>query len=141
MTRRMAGSSLSGERMGFANVIEGRGIVQGAEIAGIAVEKVHVDGPQGVRGRNSDNSKLREVLGWEPQISLERGLAKTYAWIEGQVRASVNAPSAATANAVRIELRRICNKSPVAKASKNERGMMFRVKPTVVVSLAFSAYF
>lgn len=58
-----------------------------AEIAGIEIEKRHVPGPQGVRGRNSDNSRLREVLGWEPQISLRDGLARTYAWIEAQVRA------------------------------------------------------
>ena len=56
-----------------------------ADIAGIEVEKKHIPGPQGVRGRNSDNSRLREVLGWEPEISLEDGLAKTYAWIETQV--------------------------------------------------------
>jgi GDP-D-mannose 3', 5'-epimerase len=56
-----------------------------ANAAGIHIEKEHVPGPQGVRGRNSDNSKLREVLGWEPQISLEEGLALTYAWIESQV--------------------------------------------------------
>jgi GDP-D-mannose 3', 5'-epimerase len=47
----------------------------------------HVDGPQGVRGRNSDNTRLREVLGWEPQISLEDGLVGTYRWIEEQVSA------------------------------------------------------
>lgn len=57
-----------------------------AEIAGIKVGKKYVDGPQGVRGRNSDNTQLREVLGWEPQISLETGLADTYKWIEEQVR-------------------------------------------------------
>lgn len=56
-----------------------------AKVAGISIEKRHVDGPQGVRGRNSDNTKLREVLGWEPSISLEDGLARTYAWIEEQV--------------------------------------------------------
>jgi len=56
-----------------------------ADIAGIKIVKKHVDGPQGVRGRNSDNSRLREVLGWTPEISLEDGLAKTYAWIEEQV--------------------------------------------------------
>jgi nucleoside-diphosphate-sugar epimerase len=49
----------------------------------------HVDGPQGVRGRNSDNSRLRHVLGWEPQIDLEEGLAPTYRWIEGQVSESL----------------------------------------------------
>ena len=47
---------------------------------------VHVDGPQGVRGRNSDNSRLREVLGWEPAIDLEEGLIPTYRWIEKQVK-------------------------------------------------------
>jgi GDP-D-mannose 3', 5'-epimerase len=60
-----------------------------AEIAGISIAKSHVDGPQGVRGRNSDNTKLRQVLGWEPQISLEDGLRRTYVWIEDQVSASV----------------------------------------------------
>lgn len=45
----------------------------------------HIDGPQGVRGRNSDNSRLREVLGWEPGVALEQGLIPTYRWIEKQV--------------------------------------------------------
>jgi len=57
-----------------------------ADIAGVQIVKKHVPGPQGVRGRNSDNTRLREVLGWEPEISLEEGLARTYAWIEGEVR-------------------------------------------------------
>jgi len=57
-----------------------------ANIAGITITKKHIDGPQGVRGRNSDNSLLREVLGWEPLISLEDGLTTTYKWIEEQVR-------------------------------------------------------
>jgi nucleoside-diphosphate-sugar epimerase len=57
-----------------------------AGIAGIPIHKKHIDGPQGVRGRNSDNSRLRTVLGWEPQVSLEDGLRTTYAWIEEQVR-------------------------------------------------------
>jgi GDP-D-mannose 3', 5'-epimerase len=52
------------------------------------LELVHVEGPQGVRGRNSDNSRLREVLGWEPEISLEEGLEPTYRWIEEQVERS-----------------------------------------------------
>jgi GDP-D-mannose 3',5'-epimerase len=60
-----------------------------AACAGIQVTRRHVAGPQGVRGRNSDNTRLREVLGWEPRISLEDGLAATYAWIEAQVRSSV----------------------------------------------------
>jgi Nucleoside-diphosphate-sugar epimerases len=57
-----------------------------AEIAGVSIKKNHIDGPQGVRGRNSDNTKLRQVLGWEPSISLEEGLTKTYEWIERQVQ-------------------------------------------------------
>ena len=56
-----------------------------ARIAGIRISKRHVAGPQGVRGRNSDNTRLREVLKWEPQISLEEGLVRTYQWIENQV--------------------------------------------------------
>lgn len=57
-----------------------------AEIAGIEIVKKHVPGPQGVRGRNSDNTRLRQVLSWEPEISLEEGLARTYTWIEEQVQ-------------------------------------------------------
>ncbi|MBW3660432.1 MAG: NAD-dependent epimerase/dehydratase family protein [Gemmatimonadetes bacterium] len=56
-----------------------------ADAAGIEIVKRHVPGPQGVRGRNSDNTRLAEVLGWTPGISLEDGLARTYAWIEDEV--------------------------------------------------------
>ena len=49
--------------------------------------------PQGVRGRNSDNSRLRQVLGWEPQVSLEEGLALTYCWIEGELRRAGRLPA------------------------------------------------
>ncbi len=78
-----------------------------AEIAGVRIVKRHVPGPQGVRGRNSDNTRLRQVLGWEPRISLEEGLARTYAWIEQQVRARLERaerrelPAAALATAER----------------------------------------
>jgi nucleoside-diphosphate-sugar epimerase len=64
-----------------------------AAIAGIEVAKRHVPGPQGVRGRNSDNTLLRRVLDWEPQASLEEGLSITYAWIEEQVGARLEAMS------------------------------------------------
>ncbi len=60
-----------------------------AACAGIDVALRHVPGPQGVRGRNSDNTRLRQVLGWEPRMSLEEGLSLTYAWIERQVTASL----------------------------------------------------
>lgn len=55
------------------------------DIAGVVLAKRQVPGPQGVRGRNSDNTLLREVLGWSPEISLEEGLSRTYSWIEQQV--------------------------------------------------------
>jgi nucleoside-diphosphate-sugar epimerase len=68
-----------------------------AAVAGIKVRLIHIPGPQGVRGRNSDNKLLREVLEWEPEISLEDGLAKTYAWIEAQVASRLNAVNLANA--------------------------------------------
>ncbi len=68
-----------------------------AEIAGVRIVKKHVPGPMGVRGRNSDNTLLRQVLGWEPEITLEQGLARTFAWIEQQVRESMLVSSASEA--------------------------------------------
>ena len=56
-----------------------------AGVAGKRVRIVHVDGPQGVRGRNSDNELCRAVLNWEPPTSLCHGLAPTYAWVAQQV--------------------------------------------------------
>jgi len=58
-----------------------------AGIAGIRIVKKHVPGPQGVRGRNSDNTLVESVLGWRPLISLEEGLGRTYEWVEERVRA------------------------------------------------------
>ena len=55
-------------------------------IAGVRVNKTHVPGSQGIRGRNSDNTRLKEVLRWAPQTSLEEGLRRTYLWVEKQVR-------------------------------------------------------
>ena len=63
-----------------------------ADAAGIEIERVHIDGPMGVRGRNSDNTKLREVLGWEPSIPLEEGLKPTYAWIRAELEAQGRLP-------------------------------------------------
>lgn len=55
------------------------------EIGGIELErKYDLDAPKGVAGRNSDNTFIRQVLGWEPGTPLKDGLAKTYAWIERQ---------------------------------------------------------
>jgi GDP-D-mannose 3', 5'-epimerase len=57
-----------------------------AKIARIKIRKKYIQGPQGVRGRNSDNSRLRMVLDWEPRVTLEEGLSRTYDWIEQMVR-------------------------------------------------------
>jgi nucleoside-diphosphate-sugar epimerase len=56
-------------------------------IAGKRLEKRHIPGPLGVRGRNSDNRLIEEKLGWRPEQPLSAGLAITYAWVESQVRA------------------------------------------------------
>ena len=57
-----------------------------AAAAGKQIRKRHnLTAPQGVRGRNSDNSRLREVLQWEPEVSLEDGLRRTYEWIREEL--------------------------------------------------------
>ena len=62
------------------------------DIAGIkAPRRYKLDAPQGVRGRNSDNTLFRSVYGWEPSISLREGLEKTYAWIHDQMSAQTRA--------------------------------------------------
>ncbi len=63
-----------------------------AKVAGIKITIKHIPGPQGVRGRNSDNTRLREVLKWEPQLTLEEGLEHTYTWIEQQVSRKLGLP-------------------------------------------------
>ena len=61
-----------------------------AKVAGKAVSKRHkLDAPLGVRGRNSNNDLIREKLGWDYQLTLEEGLARTYAWINGQVKKEI----------------------------------------------------
>ena len=59
-----------------------------SNIAGKELVKKHVDGPTGVRGRNSDNALIQERLAWKPRYSLEQGLRPTYEWISEQVRGS-----------------------------------------------------
>jgi GDP-D-mannose 3',5'-epimerase len=56
------------------------------EVAGKDLDIVHIDGPQGVRGRNSDNTLMEEMLRWTPNGSLRDGVEKTYRWIEEQVQ-------------------------------------------------------
>jgi GDP-D-mannose 3', 5'-epimerase len=60
------------------------------EIAGLKLKRrYNLKAPKGVNGRNSDNARIREILGWEPSISLREGLEKTYAWIYDQMAAPV----------------------------------------------------
>ncbi len=55
------------------------------KIAGVKLKYRHVPGNVGVRGRNSDNSLFKELYGWEPEVSMEEGLKKTYEWIKIQM--------------------------------------------------------
>jgi nucleoside-diphosphate-sugar epimerase len=70
-------------------------------VAGVAGKTIHksydLTKPQGVRGRNSDNSRLRKVLGWEPSVSLEDGLAETYRFIVSELRLTGQLPAVQTA--------------------------------------------
>jgi GDP-D-mannose 3',5'-epimerase len=56
-----------------------------AEVSDKIVTKIHIDGPLGVRGRNSNNDLIREKLGWDYEQTLEEGICKTYNWIKGQI--------------------------------------------------------
>ena len=70
-----------------------------ADISGKTITKKHdLSKPQGVRGRNSDNSRLREVLGWEPGTTLRDGLTATYSWIESQLQAAGRVPDRLTSH-------------------------------------------
>ena len=65
------------------------------EFAGIELERDYdLDAPKGVRGRNSDNTLIQQVLGWQPAIGLREGLQKTYDWIQDQMTGAAPAPFA-----------------------------------------------
>jgi len=57
-----------------------------SKVAGKVITKKHIDGPLGVRGRNSNNDLIREKLNWNYSMTLEEGIAKTYDWINSQLR-------------------------------------------------------
>lgn len=65
-----------------------------SDIAGKRLQKNHIPGPTGVRGRNSDNNLIEAKLGWKPSATLRSGLEKTYEWIERQVRSNTHAKAA-----------------------------------------------
>jgi GDP-D-mannose 3', 5'-epimerase len=71
-----------------------------ASIAGKqVVKRYRLDKPQGVRGRNSDNTRLLSLVGWQPAVGLREGLALTYQWIEAELRNANRLPSSQTTTA------------------------------------------
>jgi nucleoside-diphosphate-sugar epimerase len=77
------GEYLDPLNLGSSELVSINGLVDIVEaIAGIRLKRVYnLGAPKGVRGRNSDNTRLRKVTAWEPSISLREGLEKTYAWV------------------------------------------------------------
>lgn len=94
LLRLMASSYREPLNLGTDRLISVDGLVDLiSAIAGKRLIKRHDPSkPQGVRGRNSDNQRLRAVLGWEPQICLEQGLVSTYRWIESELHRAGRIP-------------------------------------------------
>ena len=86
-TRRMMDSDFIGPvNIGSEEMVTINQLVDtAAKVAGKVVEKNHIDGPLGVRGRNSNNDLIREKLGWDYSQTLEEGISKTYNWIKEQI--------------------------------------------------------
>ena len=84
--------------LGSSELVTINGLVDIVEdIAGVELERRYkLDAPQGVRGRNSDNTLIRKTYGWEPSIPLREGLAKTYSWVSKQVARELAERSVAT---------------------------------------------
>ena len=76
--------NIGSEEMVTINALAGMAM----DIAGKKITIKHIDGPLGVRGRNSDNKLIGEKLGWKPSLSLRHGMERTYNWISGQVEAA-----------------------------------------------------
>ena len=91
----MDGTSPEPVNLGSSELVSINQLVSIVEdIAGITLERRHdLSAPQGVRGRNSDNTQMLETYGWEPSISLREGLEKTYAWISDELTSSSAADS------------------------------------------------
>jgi nucleoside-diphosphate-sugar epimerase len=91
-TLRLTGSDIVDPiNIGSSELVSINGLVDIVEsIAGITVDRNHdLSAPQGVRGRNSDNTLIRSLMDWEPSISLKDGLTATYTWVEQQVAQSL----------------------------------------------------
>jgi nucleoside-diphosphate-sugar epimerase len=87
-TRRMMDSEFIGPvNIGSEEMVTINQLVDtAAKVAGKNVKKNHINGPLGVRGRNSNNDLVREKLDWDYSLSLEEGISKTYIWIIGQIK-------------------------------------------------------
>ena len=87
-TRRMMESDFQGPvNIGSEEMVTINQLVDtAARVANKEVQKIHIDGPLGVRGRNSNNDLIREKLGWDYSQTLEEGIAKTYNWISEQIK-------------------------------------------------------
>jgi nucleoside-diphosphate-sugar epimerase len=85
----LAGDNVEPVNLGSAELVTINQMVDILEeISGVTVQRSYnLDAPQGVRGRNSDNTLFRQIYGWEPSISLKEGLEQTYAWIYDQLKA------------------------------------------------------
>ena len=89
-TRRITDSEIDVPiNLGSSEMVTINGLVDIVEeIAGIKVARLYdLDAPKGVRGRNSDNTMILDLLGWEPSTTLQEGLEETYRWIHDQVSA------------------------------------------------------
>jgi nucleoside-diphosphate-sugar epimerase len=87
----LAGDSAEPVNLGSSELVSINQLVDIVEdIAGVRLQRhYNLDAPKGVRGRNSDNTLIRQIYGWEPSVTLREGLERTYAWIFDQVRDSL----------------------------------------------------
>ena len=87
-TYRLVQSDFTGPvNIGSEEMVSINGLVDiAAKVSGKKVEKNHIEGPLGVRGRNSNNDLIREKLGWDYSMTLEQGIRKTYHWIQQQIK-------------------------------------------------------
>lgn len=98
-----AGGEVEPLNVGSSELVTINGLVDLVEeIAGVRLERRYrLDAPRGVNGRNSDNTRLRAALGWEPSTRLRDGLARTYAWIADEHAARYGRPAPVAAAALR----------------------------------------
>ena len=93
-TRRMMDSDFIGPvNIGSEEMVTINQLVDtAAKVAGKKIDKKHIDGPLGVRGRNSNNDLIRKELNWDYEMTLEEGIRKTYNWIMSEIAKEVVEP-------------------------------------------------